>query len=79
MEIKRTDRKCNEFIFFDDFPFCRQMARWVEDFRFWPLDRIHVNCVKIWHEIGSFGKIVTFKFYVFCVCVWYLKSEKNTK
>ena len=79
MEIKRTNRKCNEFIFFDDFPCFRQIPRWAEDFRFWPRDWIHVNCVNVWHEICSFREIISFKFYVFCGCVWYLKSDKNTK
>ena len=75
--MELTDRKCNKFIFFDDFPFFRQVARWIEDFRFRPRDRIHVNCINIWHKICSFWEIISFKFYVFCVCVWDLKLDKN--
>ena len=54
------------------------MARWIEDFRFWPRDRIHVNCVNIWHEIGSFREKESSEFYIFCGCMRDLNElEKN--
>ena len=45
------------------------MAGWIEDFRFWPRDLIHVNCVNIWQEIGSFREKESSEFYIFCGCM----------
>ena len=76
---KFTNRKWYKFFSLDDFPFFRQMTRWVEDFRFWPRDRIKMDWVNVWYKTRSFLKI--YNLYILCPLWPYEepKSDENSE
>ena len=76
---KITNRKCYKFFSLDDFPFFRQMTRWIEDFRFWPRDRIKMDCVNVWYKTCSFLKFITSIFYVLCGRIRNLNQTKTVR
>ena len=54
-----TYTEWNELVLLDEFPFCRQVSCWFEDFRFWPRDWIVVNGVHVRHDFRALRQDVT--------------------